>query len=241
MKTQLLIVVQTLLKALGYYMGYIDGEEGVMTRNAVTHFKETNGLRARDFIGPVTLALLCSPQAKPAPKPTPRKDVNGVTEPPWLGEARNLLGTREVLGGGNNPTIMKWADDLDQWYPSDDVPWCGLFVAHCMAVGAPQEPQSFNRLGARAWRVFGEQCEPSIGAIGVFWRTHKTRSVNGHVAFIIGEDDTTYHILGGNQSDNVTITRITKSRLLECRAPSGWKGGKVLRSVIGGAVSQNET
>lgn len=235
MEYNLLNLVQGRLKALGYYTGAVDGVAGVMTSLAVVDFKRAHGLLARDYIGPLTMLALFNPDAKPAPKPAPIKG-----EPNWLAEARRLLGTREVAGSASNPKIMQWADDLGQWYPDDSVPWCGLFVAHCMAVGAPTEPQDFNRLGARAWRAFGVSVPPSVGAIAVFWRTHKTQSVNGHVGFIVGADADSFHILGGNQSDNVTITRVAKSRLLDCRAPAGFVGDTRLRPVIGGMLSQNE-
>jgi len=42
----------------------------------------------------------------------------------------------------------------------------------------------------------------------------------GHVGFYAGEDERAYHVLGGNQSDSVSITRIPKDRLLEARWPS---------------------
>lgn len=235
MRKELLTVVQQRLKYLGYYRLVVDGDEGPGTRNAVVDFKRNHNLAPRAKIGPLTLTSLMSEQAKHAPKP---KTLGN--EPLWMTEARRLLGTREVRGKGNNPIIMEWANELDQWYPGDDVPWCGLFVAHCMDHGAPEEPQDFNRLGARAWRAFGKRVEPSAGCIGVFWRTHKTKSGNGHVAFILGEGSDYYVILGGNQSDDVTITKIAKDRLLECRAPHDWTPGDLPRMTVSGAMSRNE-
>ncbi|MGB1215387.1 MAG: TIGR02594 family protein [Pikeienuella sp.] len=235
MQYDLLRLVQGQLKLLGYYTGHVDGQPGPLTSQAVIDFKREHGLRARDLIGLITLSTLFGPDAKAAPEPSPLPG-----EPLWLAEARRLLGTREVPGPGNNPKIMQWAEDLDQWYPDDATPWCGLFVAHCMAKGAPSTPQEFNRLGARAWRAYGVRCEPSVGAIAVFWRTHPKTSYNGHVGFIVGADDDAYHILGGNQSDNVTITRVAKFRLLECRAPAGFEGDTNLQPVIGGGLSRDE-
>lgn len=233
----LIILVQARLKDLGYYSGFLDGEDGPLTRLAIVRFKETNGFRAREYVGPLTHQRLFDPAAKKSPMKSP---VRG--EPPWLTEARALLGTDEVAGVGNNPVIMQWAEDMDQWYPGDDTPWCGLFVAHCMTKGAPEEPQTFNRLGARNWAEYGKEVEPSVGAIAVFWRTHPTKSWNGHVGFFVGADDTTYHVLGGNQSDSVTVTRISKHRLLAARGPTSWGGGSKLVPVIGPqvTVSTNE-
>ncbi|MCB5199010.1 TIGR02594 family protein [Loktanella sp. TSTF-M6] len=235
MQNELMRAVQGRLKVLGYYRLNVDGVDGPGTSNAVIDFKANNGLLARDYIGSLTLERMFSPSAKPVPKPKP-----ATGEPAWLTEAKRLLGTREVAGSGNSPIIMDWAEGLDQWYPGDDVPWCGLFVAHCMATGAPDEPQDFNRLGARAWREFGVKVPISFGAIAVFWRTHPTRSWNGHVGFVVGGDKDTLHILGGNQSDSVNVTRIARSRLLECRGPEDWRGDENLKAVSTASLSTNE-
>jgi len=42
----------------------------------------------------------------------------------------------------------------------------------------------------------------------------------GHVVFVLGQDDTHFFVLGGNQSDAVTIARIAKSRLIGARWPT---------------------
>jgi len=207
------------LADLGYYSGRIDGKPFAATQNAMSRFKAANGLRDQPFPGPVTMNMLWSHNAKPATPPQPRGH-----DPAWLSEARNLLGTRESPGEANNPIIMKWARDLDQWYPGDDVPWCGLFVAHCMIRGAPQEPQAFNRLGARNWLKYGAPCEALIGAVTVFWRTHPTKSWDGHVAILTAQNEDAVRVIGGNQSNNVTETWISRDRLLGFRAPTGFTG-----------------
>ena len=235
MKTEVFKVFQQRLAYLGYYRLIVDGQPGPGTSNAVIRFKSNHGLAPRDKVGPLTMTALFSPDAKHAPKPKPVKG-----EPEWLTEARSLVGTKEVRGKGNNPIIMDWAEELDQWYPGDDVPWCGLFVAHCMSVGAPDEPQNFNRLGARAWDAFGEECDPCVGAIIRFWRTHKTRSGNGHVAFVIGQHKNDFIIIGGNQSDNVTIAKKSKSMMLGCCGPKGWTGAPLPTMSVNVARSKNE-
>ncbi|MFX8605073.1 hypothetical protein ABTM12_19650, partial [Acinetobacter baumannii] len=52
----------------------------------------------------------------------------------------------------------------------------------------------------------------------VFWRVSPT-SGKGHVGFYLGEDDDAYYILGGNQSDSVSITWVTKARFVAARWP----------------------
>jgi len=213
------------LADLGYYAGRIDGIPAAATQNAMSRFKAAHGMRDRPYPGPLTMAALWSSAAKPAPIPQPLGH-----DPAWLTEARSLLGTREVPGAANNPTIMSWAQDLDQWYPGDDTAWCGLFMAHIMSVGAPHEPQPFNRLGARNWMEYGVDAlngqdpltaDLPLGGGAVFWRTHPIRSWHGHVATITGQSETGVRVIGGNQSDNVTETWFDRDRLLGVRGPSG--------------------
>lgn len=213
---QLWAAQQGRLADLGFYTGAIDGLPGPLTEFALTEFKSNNGLRARAFPGPVTMSRLWDPAAKRRPAVVVKGD-----EPAWLAEARRCLGTTEIPGPGNNPAIMGWARDLDQWYPGDDVPWCGLFVGHCVSVGAPEEPQDFNRLGARQWLQFGEECGPKLGAICVLWRTHKTKSWNGHVFFVTGISENAVRGIGGNQSDSVREDWFSKGRVLGYRRPVG--------------------
>lgn len=208
--------IQSRLAELGYYRLRIDGDPGPGTSRAVVDFKAAHGLLARDFIGPKTLAALFSADARPAPIPVPIRN-----EPLWLAEARRLLGTREAPGAASNPTIMNWARNLDQWYPGDDMPWCGLFVAHCMAVGAPNEPQDFNRLGARQWLNYGVSAGADVGAVCVLWRTHPTKSGNGHVFIVTGQSADAIRGIGGNQSDNVTEEWFARDRVLGFRRPEG--------------------
>ena len=56
--------------------------------------------------------------------------------PKMLVEALKLYGTIETPGEGNNPTILKWADEIggtvEDVYRADSIPWCGLFAAVCV-------------------------------------------------------------------------------------------------------------
>jgi hypothetical protein len=76
----------------------------------------------------------------------------------------------------------------------------------------------------------------------VFWR-ESINSYKGHVAFYAGEDETHYHVLGGNQSQTVSVTRITKQRFIDSRWPK--RGGpatgkRYLVSADGTPISDTE-
>ena len=72
-----------------------------------------------------------------------------------------------------------------------------------------------NTYWARHWLLFGREVQPIIGSVRIF-----ERGSGGYVGFAIGQDDGNFYVLGGNQSDAVTIARIAKSRLLGARWPA---------------------
>lgn len=80
------------------------------------------------------------------------------------------MGTKEVLGDNNNPVIMDWAKDLDINYTGDGIPWCGLFVVHCVGATLQQEVLTGNPLPCTQWEKFGVTTNPRFGAVMVFWR-----------------------------------------------------------------------
>lgn len=199
--------IQQALKNEGFDPGAIDGIWGRRTIAAVRRFQQQQGLAADGIVGPETSAALFS-------------DVATVNDPllPWFEEAKHLMGTKEVLGDKSNPVIMDWAKDLDIHYAGDDVPWCGLFVAHCVGTTLQQEVLPGNPLDARQWEKFGTAIDPRVGAIMVFWRESLT-SGKGHVGFYVGEDAEAYQILGGNQSDAVCLMWLSKDRFRCARWP----------------------
>lgn len=203
--------IQQALKDKGFDPGEIDGIWGRNTIAAVKQFQKQQGLEVDGIVGPQTTAALFEGAAPPTP-PTAGSLL------PWFEEAKHLVGTKEVLGPKSNPVIMDWAEKLDINYAGDDVPWCGLFVAHCIGLTLQQEILPVNPLGARQWERFGDATTPRLGAVMVFWR-ESLASGKGHVGFYVGEDDTAYQILGGNQSDNVCLMWLSKNRLRNARWP----------------------
>jgi len=169
----------------------------------------------------------------------------GNNNPAWLLAAQMLLGTREAAGSANNTTIMGWAKLLGLKilgiaYNADSVPWCGLFVAHCLRVGGVDLSAMKIAVRAKAWADWGANLGADRlcpGAILVF-----DREGGGHVAFYVGEDATHYHVLGGNQGDTVSIMRLAKGRCIARRWPRGVPviAGPVRLSASGVPVSKNE-
>lgn len=152
--------------------------------------------------------------------------------PLMLVEALKEYGTLEMPGAGNNPKILAWADEIAlgdsnaynrwaaKWYDKDSIAWCGLFMAMVAlrsSQGRHERMPPDKYLSAAAWAKWGVPVlskNAMLGDVLVF-----TRSGGGHVGIYVGEDKDYYHVLGGNQSDSVNITRIAKSRLTAVRRP----------------------
>lgn len=123
-------------------------------------------------------------------------------------------------------------------YSDDDIPWCGLFaaiVAHRAGKLVPEGP-----LWARNWLKFGSAVAKStLGDVLVFPRP----GGGGHVAFYIGEDKTMLHVIGGNQGNRFSITRIAKARCIGVRQPDYNAAPASVRPFMlaaAGALSRND-
>lgn len=140
------------------------------------------------------------------------------TAPRILVEAYKLIGIKEIVGKDHNKTILQWAKDLgmEKTYINDEIPWCGLFIAHVCRVAGLDVVR--NPLWARNWNNFGTpQKTAMLGDVLVF-----SRGSGGHVGIYVGEDAKAYHVLGGNQNNSVSVTRITKVRCIGIRRTK-WK------------------
>ncbi|MBL8905432.1 MAG: TIGR02594 family protein [Rhizobiales bacterium] len=204
--------IQIALKSKGFDPGPIDGVRGRRTIAAIMAFQAKNNLEVDGIVGPLTAAKLF------AGGPAPTDTVVPSTQP-WMTEALRLIGVKEDTSSGSNPVIIGWGKKLSIAYGNDEIPWCGLFVAHCVGSQLPDEALPNNPLGARNWSKLGIECEPQLGAVLVFWRESKA-SGKGHVGFYVAEDSTAYHVLGGNQSNAVNVKRVGKDRFLNARWPS---------------------
>lgn len=183
-QTDAIRLIQSGLDKLGHSPGAIDGKWGVRTARALKQLLSANGRSA-------ALAL-------PGPLP-------------WITEAKTTLGRHEAR---DRNWLMDWLkrDGRSLGDPSKN-PWCGDFVETCIRMALPDEPLlgalGTNPYWARNWLLFGQETKPVTGAVLIF-----ERGSGGHVGFAVGQDDAHFYVLGGNQSDAVTIARIAKSRLL---------------------------
>jgi uncharacterized protein (TIGR02594 family) len=140
------------------------------------------------------------------------------TAPKILVEAVKHIGTKEIVGKQHNPTILSWAKalGLEKVYTNDEIPWCGLFVAFCAHAAGLDVVK--HPLWALNWNKYGNVAKVAmLGDVLTF-----TRNGGGHVGIYVGEDATHYHVLGGNQNNSVSVSRIAKHRLSQARR-TAWK------------------
>lgn len=205
--------------------------------DALREAQEMAGFRTdRTVPGPEIIQRL---ENKPTERPRPGRD------PDWMVEARKYIGAREIKGATDNPTVVGfWAEIGANWFNDDETPWCGGFVGAVLkragypTLSAAQAPR------ARAWLNYGHAIsEPVVGAVVVFWRGSRN-GTSGHVGFVAGADRFgRLMVLGGNQSDAVTIAAFDRDRVLGFRWPpdtpkpdGGWK----TLPTLSGPVSTSE-
>src|SRR5574343_407883 len=119
--------------------------------------------------------------------------------------ALSLYGTKGIQGNNHNKDILSFFNKSGHIEIKDDeTPWCSAFLnAVCNDLNLPKT----GLLNARSWLNVGKSVvSPSIGNIVIFWRESPT-SWKGHVAIYIKEDSDYIWCLGGNQNNEVNISK----------------------------------
>lgn len=141
-------------------------------------------------------------------------------DPFWLDVALREMrrGVKEVPGAGVNPRIAVYHKITRAGLTSggDEVPWCSSFVSWCLEESGITSTRS---KAARSYLNWGKPLDkPVRGCIVVTSRGVDIHS--GHVGFYVeprGEDK--FLMLGGNQSNAVTIKVAESSRVVGYRWP----------------------
>lgn len=199
MDVQTKLVQEALIKR-GYHLGPsgADGDFGRMTRLAVTAFQRDSKIEVSfpGTVGPKTIAAL-------------GLATSTVILPPWYLEAKRKIGLHEKL---NNKSLREYlkSDGSTLGDPSV-LPWCGDLMETVIALALPDEPMVANPYWALNWMKFGVPLSDGmvpLGAIAPFKRPE-----GGHIGQIVGHDRDYFHVLGGNQSNSISIVKMDKDRL----------------------------
>lgn len=203
-------IQQELLNQGYLVVGKADGIIGRKTIQGIQAFQiQHPGLVVDGIPGPKTLAVLFK-------VPGATQVINKLFVIPWLDLALSKKGLNEKKDNKELKEFLR-SDGSTVGDPSI-VPWCGDFVETCIALTLKNEFLPSNPYLARNWEDFGCPVEPTLGAIGVFWRGTRN-GIQGHVAFLVGRGNGVLYTLGGNQSNSVTVASIASTRLLSARWP----------------------
>jgi len=145
-----------------------------------------------------------------------------VSKANWIEIAKQELGTKEIHGNKHNPRVLQY-HAVSGGFSTDEVPWCGSFVNFVMLKAGYKGPK--NPARAKSWLKFGKSSkEPVFGSIAV-----KSRKGGGHVCFVLGQDKSGKYLycLGGNQHDEVNISKYKKSVFLDFRIPLDYESNEL--------------
>ena len=182
------LIAQRLLTQGGYYSGVLDGLWGPLSRDAAAVWRKDELMgKMPEGSSPYELAL-------------------------------KHLGEKEIPGSRHNSKIVRWHRIIASWIYDDETPWCSSFV-NAMALEAGMEHT--DKINARSWLKVGEhidEADAKQGDVAIFWRV-SPNSWQGHVGFIheYKKGDRFVRLLGGNQSNSVSIANYTASSLLGIR------------------------
>lgn len=137
------------------------------------------------------------------------------------------LGTKEIPGPEDHPRIVEYHSYTTLEAQDDETSWCAAFVNFCLAkaLGCANgrswlalQLAGAGKANARSLLEWREACLPERGCVAVLWRV-SPQDWRGHVGFVCEPDDGRGNILllGGNQSNTVTIQPYPRSRVLGYR------------------------
>lgn len=138
--------------------------------------------------------------------------------PPWHEVLTAEIGVKELLDNDHSPRILEYLDSVDT-LPAhlkgvDETAWCSAFINWGMEqLGLPRT----EKANARSWLNWGVPLRfPMLGSICVLYRGQRS-GWQGHVGELVELGDDYVGLLGGNQSNEVNVSRYPRYRVLGYR------------------------
>ncbi|MGE0053153.1 MAG: TIGR02594 family protein [Hyphomicrobium sp.] len=140
-----------------------------------------------------------------------------MEQPAWMATAWAEYGVRETPGAANTPSVLAYYKEAGRAdIRQDAVAWCAAFTGAMLARAGMKGTGS---LLARSYLDWGTTLEAGrIGAVAVLSRGADPGA--GHVGFVVGRNDKSLFLLGGNQDDGVSVAPFDIGRLLGYRWPN---------------------
>ena len=154
-----------------------------------------------------------------------------------MAEANKYRGTWEWAGDEHNPKVL--AMYVDAGHPeirNDEVPWCAAFIGAVLGrVGL----QNTGSLLAKSYLNWGTKVskleEAEVGDIVVLNRG--TAQWQGHIGFLVGFDASHVHLLGGNQGNQVNVSKYPISSIAGIRRVKQPRTNAAQSTTVGAATS----
>lgn len=187
-----------------------DGVVGPATKSALVEFQRRMLLPITGVADDVTVqALRLDPKTHAANKVAAPLEAM----PPWMEEMHRRKGLHEAR---DNRTLTDWLRAGRLLGNPAKLPWCGDAVETCIVKTLPGEPVPNNPFWAQAWAKFGVSAGgPRVGAIGVI----RWNAKSGHVGIVAGYRKGQVLLLGGNQSNAVTLSWFAEGKFIAFRWP----------------------
>ena len=137
--------------------------------------------------------------------------------------AQRFIGMKEIPGTEDNPIVLAMLGLDAEWPEHDEVPWCSAFTNWCCWL--LRLPRS-KSLMARSWLSVGipihiDKAKPGFDIV-ILSRGANPAPISdlkapGHVGFYANHSQTNVYMLGGNQSNAVSVSGYDASRILGVR------------------------
>lgn len=149
-------------------------------------------------------------------EPTPLPPPGDIDPEKWMAIARGEIGVKEYSGAfNNNPRIIEYHKTTSLGASEDEVSWCASFVGWCLLKSGYTSTKSAL---SRSYLTWGSALSsPRYGAVAILRRGNNPNL--GHVTFVQKFDDKYIYGLGGNQGDQVKVSRFPRSSVLGYRWP----------------------
>jgi len=159
-------------------------------------------------------------------------------DPPWLKRAFADLGLHELPGVAARPRIIEmYAKAGHPEIKSDEVAWCSAALNTWMV---ESNLRGTGSLAARSWLTWGRAVDSRKviprGAVLIFRRGNS--SWQGHVCLCLEDNGDILTVIGGNQSDGVTITRYRRAALIGARWPDTVANSRTIQSLLGAGAAE---
>ena len=145
------------------------------------------------------------------------------------------MGQAEISGSKDNDRIVEYFDAVSYRATDDETPWCAAFANWVLMTAGIARTESAAALSFAKWGV--KTTKPKYGDIVVF----DHGGGRGHVGFYMGTDGKTVSVLGGNQNDEVNVTKYKLERVAHYRTfKQPWESKTVWASGAIAAVTTGQ-